>query len=341
VWIGALAGLLISLAVGVVFVLVFYLANTKLLTDKASLIFKGCICWLASLLITTVAFAMLRFYNMERRWRHKLEDAVAARKSGGMKWSMLLLAGSATLREGIESVLFLTGVSAGSSVKAVIIPGAIGILLGGVLGLAIYYTGRSIKSLKWFFIASALLLLFIAAGMVVNGTAFFQLAGLFGTMWPYEWRPWSNRVLWDTSACCDPNSNEFWALVRALFGYQEQPMNLQLLYYCLFWGLALGLLAWKWYHGTLTDAKEAALAEQKSFAAGKVAGAKAADVDDASADDDSANDAEMGASMGVKRGARIDDSPRQSAAGGGAAGLSRQSKDNANSLEQAAARGAP
>jgi FTR1 family protein len=55
------------------------------------------------------------------------------------KWSMCLLAFSATLREGIESVLFLTGVGAGSSVKAVIIPGIVGLIVGILTGVAIFY----------------------------------------------------------------------------------------------------------------------------------------------------------------------------------------------------------
>ena len=267
VWLGAISGVVVSVILGVVFVLVFYLANTKLLDAKASNIFKGCISWVASLLITIVAFSMLKFYNLERKWRTKLEGGLSrSSHAKSQRWAMFLLAGSATLREGIESVLFLTGVSAGSSVKSVIFPGLLGILIGGLLGLVVYYTGHSIKSLKWFFVGSAGLLLIIAAGMVVNGTAFFQNAGLFGAMWPYEYRPWANKIMWDTSGCCDPNTNEGWALMRALFGYQAIAMNIQMLYYCLYWFLTLLLLWYKWYNGTLTDSKEAALADKASFA---------------------------------------------------------------------------
>jgi high-affinity iron transporter len=266
VWLGALSGLAVSIVLGVIFILVFYLADTKLLDAKASAIFKGCICWVAALLITIVSFSMLKFYNLERKWRNKLHDGMSRNaQAKSQRWSMFLLAGSATLREGIESVLFLTGVSAGSSVKAVIFPGLLGILIGSLLGLVVYYTGHSIRSLKWFFIASAGLLLIIAGGMVVNGTAFFQNAGLFGAMWPYELRPWANKIMWDTSGCCDPNTNEGWALMRALFGYQAIAMNIQLLYYCMYWALTLALLWYKWYHGTLTDAKAAQLADQESF----------------------------------------------------------------------------
>lgn len=56
------------------------------------------------------------------------------------KWSIMILAGSATLREGIESVLFLTGVSGGEGVRAIIIPGIIGVILGVLVGVLIFYS---------------------------------------------------------------------------------------------------------------------------------------------------------------------------------------------------------
>jgi hypothetical protein len=56
-------------------------------------------------------------------------------------------------------------------------------------------------------------------GMLSNGTAMFTYAGLFGTLAPYEARPWSNRIAWDASSCCNPNTNQGWALLRTLFGW--------------------------------------------------------------------------------------------------------------------------
>lgn len=267
VWFGALLGVAISVVIGVIFVLVFYLANTKLMSAEASLIFKGCICWLAAILITVVAFAMLKFYNLERKWKRKLESEFSREKaSKNYKWSMFLLAGSATLREGMESVLFLTGTSAGLSVKSVIIPGIVGIIAGSLLGVIVYYSGHSIKSLKWFFIVSAGLLMFIAAGMVINGTAFFTGAGLFGVLYPYELRPWSNLIVWDATSCCNPDTNQGWALLRALFGWQAAPTNLCVLYWGLYWVVTIPLLGWKAYNGTLTDKVEAGIDDFKSFA---------------------------------------------------------------------------
>jgi FTR1 family protein len=270
VWIGALIGVAISLVFSIVMIIIFYVANTKLFSPQASMIFKGCICYVASILITMVSFFMLNFYGLERKWRRKLEDAFdkdsKAKETKNMKWSMLLLSGSATLREGVEAMLFLTGTSAGLSVKSVIIPGIVGIIVGSLLGVAVYYTGHTIKSLKWFFIVSAALLMFIAAGMVINGTLFFSYAGLFGIMFPYELRPWSNLIVWNATDCCNPNTNQGWALLRALFGWSAAPTNLSILYYGLYWAVTLPLLAWKAWHGTLTDHKQTQLDDLKSFA---------------------------------------------------------------------------
>ncbi len=270
VWIGALIGVVISLIFSIVMIIIFYVANEKLFSPQASMIFKGCICYVASILITMVSFFMLNFYGLERKWRRKLQDAFdkdsKAKEAKNLKWSMLLLSGSATLREGVEAMLFLTGTSAGLSVKSVIIPGIVGIIVGSLLGVAVYYTGHTIKSLKWFFIVSAALLMLIAAGMVINGTLFFSYAGLFGIMFPYEMRPWSNLIVWNAIDCCNPNTNQGWALLRALFGWSAAPTNLSVLYYGLYWAVNLPLLAWKAWHGTLTDRRQAELDDLKSFA---------------------------------------------------------------------------
>ncbi|KAL6784794.1 Plasma membrane iron permease [Auxenochlorella protothecoides] len=255
VWIGAAAGVGVALIVGVVFIVLFYVANNSIFTGNAENLFKGFIFYIAVLLIVYVSFHMLKFYNLEKKWRYKLEQAFKERE--GMKksyrYTVAFLAFSATVREGIESVLFLTGVSGGQGITSVIIPGIVGAILGLIAGCIIFYTGRSIRSMKWFFIIMTVLLLFIAAGMLMNGTAAFQAAGWFGATYPYEWVPWSNKILWNTMGCCNPDTNEFWSLIRALFGYQAMPTNIQLLYYCLFWFVVLSAMAYRAWLGVLTD----------------------------------------------------------------------------------------
>lgn len=254
-WIGAISGVGLAFLLGVGFIVAFYVANTQVFSGKGQALFKGFIFYVAIVLVTFVAIKMLSFYNMEKKWKYKLRVMMAEKKTAERKnkWSMCFLAFSATLREGIEAVLFLTGVSSGDSVKAVIIPSLIGAVLGILAGLVVFYLGKSIRSLKWFFIASTGFLLLIAAGMTQNGTAAFQAAGWFGNTFPYERVPWSNRILWDTNSCCNPDTNNFWSLIRALFGYQSMPTNIQLLYYCLFWAVVVAGLVFRWKMGKLTD----------------------------------------------------------------------------------------
>lgn len=51
-----------------------------------------------------------------------------------------------TLREGLESVVFLTGVSAGTDPRSIPLAGIVGIILGIIVGIALYYTCATLLS---------------------------------------------------------------------------------------------------------------------------------------------------------------------------------------------------
>lgn len=239
------------------FIIVFYVASNSIFSGKGEAIFKGFIYMCAIIMIEYVAQSMLKFYNMEAKWRLKMEVAMLERSQEARKnrWTVAFLAFSATLREGIEAVLFLTGVSSGVGITSVIIPSIVGAILGLLAGWFIYLLGKSIRSLKWFFIISTFVLLLIAAGMTQNALASFQTALWFGNTWPYENISWPNRILWNTYECCNPDQNEFWSLIRALFGYQPLPTNIQLIFYVLFWACIIAGFALRLYLGVLTDKK--------------------------------------------------------------------------------------
>lgn len=80
-------------------------------------------------------------YNNLSTARSDSSCVLAQIESG--KWrnySVFLLAFSATLREGIESVIFLAGVTSSTSATAIPIPGIIGIILGLAVGVFLYYS---------------------------------------------------------------------------------------------------------------------------------------------------------------------------------------------------------
>lgn len=83
VWYGAALGITLSLVLGAIFIICFYVAKNAVYGGNGAEYFEGAISWFAALLITILAFAMLRFYNIEARFKYKLESAArkAAAKS--------------------------------------------------------------------------------------------------------------------------------------------------------------------------------------------------------------------------------------------------------------------
>ena len=74
-WWGVATGALISLAIGIAFIVAFYVAKNSLFSGKGQAIFKGYIDMVATYLISLLGFAMLRFMNYEKKWARKLKDA--------------------------------------------------------------------------------------------------------------------------------------------------------------------------------------------------------------------------------------------------------------------------
>lgn len=254
VWWGVFAGIGCSAIVGVVFIVIFYVLGNKVFSGNPEMIFKATILILASLLITALAFALLKFMNYEKKWERKLASATEQAATGRQKYAIFFLAFVTVLREGMESVLFLTGVSSGTGVQSIIIPGILGVILGILTGIALWMGGRQIRDLKWFFIISSVLLFFIAAGLMTSGFHNLQLLGALGTWYPYYRRPWFNRYVFHLT-CCNDATNDFWVLMRAMFGYQDRPTSLELIIYFCYWIVVILFVIYRWCNGTLLDAE--------------------------------------------------------------------------------------
>jgi hypothetical protein len=76
------------------------------------------------------------------------------------------------IREGLESVIFLTGVSGGQPV-GLILPGILGLLFGGLLGWLIF-RGASTINVTRFLVMSSIFLFFIAAGLLATAASEFE-----------------------------------------------------------------------------------------------------------------------------------------------------------------------
>ena len=179
-------------------------------------------------IILGVAVLMLAWHNI---WMasHGKELATNAQKVGnaireGMSECSVLLAvvGIAVLREGSETVLFLYGIATSSQVgtSALLIGGAIGIIAGVTVGYTLY-KGLLRIPMRWFFSATSVLVLLLAAGMASQAAHYLIQADIIPSL---------ISPLWDTSAVL-PEKSVLGMLLHSLIGYEASPAGMQLVFY--------------------------------------------------------------------------------------------------------------
>jgi len=164
IWIGTLAALALSLAVG----LALFLTIGKL-TTPAEQIFEASAMLLAAAVVTWMLFWMRR---TSANIRGELQSGIDRALTDGGVWGLSALAFTAVIREGVETALFLLGqVTAASKADA----GALSTMGGAVIGLSAagligygFYRGARVINLRTFFIWTGIGLVFIAAGLVAN-----------------------------------------------------------------------------------------------------------------------------------------------------------------------------
>ena len=177
-----------------------------------------------------VAVAMLAWHNLwmakhGRELAANARDVGSAIRNGTKELSVLMVVVAlAVLREGSETVLFLYGVSlsAGSGAGQMVAGGLLGVA-GGVLVGGLLYAGLLRVPLKWFFSATAALVLLLAAGMAAQAARFLIQADIL---------PGLAAPLWDTSALV-PNDSAVGSVLRGLVGYEAQPAGMQVVFFTL------------------------------------------------------------------------------------------------------------
>jgi high-affinity iron transporter len=213
IWVGTLAALALSLAVGIAL-----FVTIGGLTTPAEQIFEASAMLLAAAVVTWMLFWMRR---TAANIRGELQAGIDRALTDGSLWGLSALAFTAVVREGVETALFLLGqVTAASQAHA----GAVSTMAGAVIGLSAaaligygFYRGARVINLRTFFTWTGIGLVFIAAGLVANalhelievnviqvGTGIaFDISGIL----PHE--PLGGNVLGQ--------------LLHAVFGYSASP----------------------------------------------------------------------------------------------------------------------
>jgi len=178
--------------------------------------------------VLCIAVVMLAWHNI---WMSSHGAALAANaksvgsniRDGRSECSALLfIVGLAVLREGSETVLFLYGISAseGNGQSSMMLGGIAGVLGGGAVGYTIY-AGLLRVPMRWFFAATGVLVLLLAAGMASQAAHFLIQADLLPSL---------AAPLWDTSAAL-PENGLPGMLLHSLIGYDSRPAGMQIVFY--------------------------------------------------------------------------------------------------------------
>ncbi|MFO7916474.1 MAG: iron uptake transporter permease EfeU [Anaerolineae bacterium] len=212
VWMGVVTAVLVSVSAG--------LALNALgvaLEGRGEKIFEGLSMLLAAAVLTWMVFWMAR---QARHIRTDLEREVRRAVFEDSGWALFSLAFVAVVREGIETVLFLTAAAFSAAPAQTLFGGALGLSIAVVLGWLIFAVGKQLDVRAFFRVTGALLILF-AAGLLAHGVHELQEAALLPVLVEHVWDV--NHIL--------PEDGPVGAFLKALFGYNGNPSLLETLSY--------------------------------------------------------------------------------------------------------------
>lgn len=239
VWYGAAAGIVIAGGVGLAFGIVFWATDDQLFKGNAEKIFEGVAFLVAALLLTwMITWMMIMGKNLQAHMEAQVEKIIDSGDSFGKnKWGIFLMVFIQVLREGIETVIFLIGSANADEQggwRAIPLPGILALIVGVAVSYLLFQ-GLLVLDVARFFLISSFILMAFAAGLVSHAFHELQEVDLFGPWDPSDERDWWNAKMWSTVVCCNDKTNEFFAMLRALFGYQDKPTFIEWVTYFGYW----------------------------------------------------------------------------------------------------------
>lgn len=148
VWAGTGLGFFICLVVAAAVIGTFYTVGVNN-WETSELYYEGAFALFAAIIITLVGAALLRISKMQEKWRVKLAAALEAPvvktgsrfgwlKNFSEKYALFILPFITVLREGIEAIIFVAGVSFSAPATAFPLPAVVGLLVGILVGYILY-----------------------------------------------------------------------------------------------------------------------------------------------------------------------------------------------------------
>ncbi|KAI0853962.1 iron permease FTR1 [Daldinia vernicosa] len=253
VWVGVGLGFFLCLVVAGGLIGAFYtLGKDSWALNEYN--YEGAFALVASIIISIVGVALLRVGKMQEKWRVKLAKALEApvvtggKRNGWLKrfaekYAMFVLPFITVLREGIEAIVFVAGVSFSAPATAVPLPVVVGLIAGFIVGYILYKGGAGTK-LQYFLIASTCLLYLVGAGLFSR------------SVWYFENQQWNNIIGGDAAElgdgpgsydidksvwhvnCCSPELNGGeggWGIFNAILGWTNSATYGSVISYNVYW----------------------------------------------------------------------------------------------------------
>lgn len=274
VWLGAIAGLVICLVIGLVFIACFYFIQ-KDLWSYTERLWEGLFSLISSILITSMGVGLLRINKiMKVKWWLKLGDAYNQEVPGEMseqeieadvttgllndgkgknngengvgekfseKYFLAMLPFITTLREGLEAVVFIGGIGTSQPLSSLPLAVACGGALGAGIGYSLYRGGNKL-SLQYFLICSTCFLYVVSAGLISRGVWFLELEKYVRACGGLDVSetgsgPGSYDVantVWHVN-CCNGLTDGWWMVANALVGWTNTATYGSILSYIGYW----------------------------------------------------------------------------------------------------------
>lgn len=146
-WFGTGLGLLLCVIIGAALIGTFYGLGKNTWAGTENL-WEAAFSLVAAVIITIMGAALLRVTKLKEKWQLKLAKAMESTGNSRniparfrlwcQKYAMFILPFITVLREGLEAIIFVGGVSLGASAKSIPLPTVVGLIGGSIIGLIIY-----------------------------------------------------------------------------------------------------------------------------------------------------------------------------------------------------------
>jgi len=310
---GTFVGLFFSMCIGAAFLAVYYTKFTDMYGNAEEL-WEGIFSMIASGMIFVMGMTMMRMDRSKIKWRVKLTKAfeqetmrdmgiggeppstrmgrllsklsvrgkrVTSGPSTRSRYILFFLPALTVLREGLEAVIFIGGVSLGQPASSIPIAAVTGIALGVVIGYAIYNSSARLN-LSLFLTISTVALMYVGAGLMTKAVWYFKMYRFIrlvgGDAAEAGDGPGSFPVddyIWHLDYGNPENKLAAggWMIFAGVFGWNNTGSILTVMVYISYWLVACATLVFmKWHEGRCTlftlssAARKARLA--RSFPAG-------------------------------------------------------------------------